>query len=66
MRTFTETLCSRACESSLRFLSRPVLIEVTSGIETEMIPAAMISHRIMGIMAHWREFMGKGPEFTSR
>ncbi|OQD76161.1 hypothetical protein PENDEC_c005G04179 [Penicillium decumbens] len=27
------------------------------GIEAEMIPAAMISHRIMGIMAHWRAYM---------
>jgi citrate synthase len=24
-----------------------------------MIPAAMLAHRIMGIMAHWREYMGK-------
>jgi hypothetical protein len=23
-----------------------------------MIPAAMLAHRIMGIMAHWREYMG--------
>jgi citrate synthase len=29
------------------------------GIETEMIPAAMITHRIMGILAHWREYMSK-------
>ncbi|KAJ5217964.1 uncharacterized protein N7498_000063 [Penicillium cinerascens] len=36
------------------------------GIETEMIPAAMISHRIMGIMAHWREYMGKEPQFVPR
>lgn len=28
------------------------------GIEPDMIPAAMLSHRIMGIMAHWREYMG--------
>jgi citrate synthase len=27
--------------------------------EPEMIPAAMLAHRIMGIMAHWREHMGK-------
>lgn len=31
------------------------------GIESEMIPAAMLSHRIMGIMAHWREYMGMYP-----
>lgn len=23
-----------------------------------MIPAAMLTHRIMGIMAHWREYTG--------
>jgi citrate synthase len=35
------------------------------GIETEMIPAAMLSHRIMGIMAHWREYMGmRSPKVT--
>lgn len=28
-----------------------------SGIELEMIPAAMLAQRIMGIMAHWREYM---------
>lgn len=27
-----------------------------------MIPAAMLAHRIMGIMAHWREYMGKRAE----
>lgn len=31
------------------------------GIESEMIPAAMLSHRIMGIMAHWREYMSMYP-----
>ncbi|OOF91575.1 hypothetical protein ASPCADRAFT_57017 [Aspergillus carbonarius ITEM 5010] len=29
------------------------------GFEPEMIPAAMLAQRIMGIMAHWREYMGK-------
>lgn len=28
------------------------------GVEEELVPAAMLSHRIMGIMAHWREYMG--------
>ncbi|KAJ5193552.1 hypothetical protein N7449_009694 [Penicillium cf. viridicatum] len=27
------------------------------GFEPDMIPAAMLAHRIMGIMAHWREYM---------
>ncbi|PWY89072.1 citrate synthase [Aspergillus heteromorphus CBS 117.55] len=27
------------------------------GFEPEMIPAAMLAQRIMGIMAHWREYM---------
>ncbi|KAL4900773.1 hypothetical protein BDW74DRAFT_182362 [Aspergillus multicolor] len=27
------------------------------GFEVEMIPAAMLAQRIMGIMAHWREYM---------
>ncbi|RAL04653.1 putative citrate synthase [Aspergillus ibericus CBS 121593] len=27
------------------------------GCEPEMIPAAMLAQRIMGIMAHWREYM---------
>ncbi|CAG8902612.1 unnamed protein product [Penicillium egyptiacum] len=27
------------------------------GFEPEMIPAAMLAHRIMGIMAHWRDYM---------
>ncbi|KAL4958349.1 citrate synthase-like protein [Aspergillus filifer] len=27
------------------------------GFELEMIPAAMLAQRIMGIMAHWREYM---------
>lgn len=31
------------------------------GIELEMIPAAILSHRKMGIMAHWREYMGMYP-----
>ena len=30
-----------------------------SGFEPEIIPAAMLAHRIMGIMAHWREYMGE-------
>lgn len=32
--------------------------EQTRGFEPEMIAAAMLSHRIMGIMAHWREYTG--------
>ncbi|KAI3293261.1 hypothetical protein DTO002I6_4912 [Penicillium roqueforti] len=27
------------------------------GFEPDMIPAAMLAHRIIGIMAHWREYM---------
>ncbi|OQE36827.1 hypothetical protein PENCOP_c011G03351 [Penicillium coprophilum] len=27
------------------------------GLEPDLIPAAMLAHRIMGIMAHWREYM---------
>ncbi|KAJ5521091.1 hypothetical protein N7463_001544 [Penicillium fimorum] len=27
------------------------------GFEPDLIPAAMLTHRIMGIMAHWREYM---------
>ncbi|CAI7636614.1 unnamed protein product [Penicillium glandicola] len=27
------------------------------GFEPDIIPAAMLAHRIMGIMAHWREYM---------
>ena len=30
-----------------------------SGFEPEIIPAAMLAHRVMGIMAHWREYMGE-------
>ncbi|GFG09619.1 citrate synthase [Aspergillus udagawae] len=29
------------------------------GFEPEMIPAAMMAQRIMGVMAHWREYMLK-------
>ncbi|KUM57547.1 hypothetical protein ACN42_g9626 [Penicillium freii] len=29
------------------------------GFEPDMIPPAMLAHRIMGIMAHWREYTGK-------
>lgn len=32
---------------------------VDSGFEPDMIAAAMLTHRIMGIMAHWREYMRK-------
>lgn len=28
-----------------------------SGFEPDMIPAAMLAQRIIGIMAHWREYM---------
>ena len=31
-----------------------------SGFESDIIPAAMLAHRIMGIMAHWREYTGMG------
>jgi citrate synthase len=29
-----------------------------SGFEPDIIPAAMLAHRIIGIMAHWREYTG--------
>jgi hypothetical protein len=32
--------------------------ESASGFEPDIIPAAMLVHRIMGIMAHWREYTG--------
>lgn len=32
---------------------------MSSGFEPEIIPAAMLTHRIIGIMAHWREYMSK-------
>jgi citrate synthase len=35
-----------------------------SGFEPEMIPAAMLAHRIMGIMAHWREYMGEHSQMS--
>ncbi|OJJ32489.1 hypothetical protein ASPWEDRAFT_118271 [Aspergillus wentii DTO 134E9] len=31
------------------------------GFEPDIIPAAMLAQRIMGIMAHWREYMRKCP-----
>lgn len=30
-----------------------------SGFEPDIIPGAMLAQRIMGIMAHWREYMRK-------
>lgn len=36
-----------------------------SGFEPDLIPAAMLAHRIMGIMAHWREYMGKKMGYRS-
>jgi hypothetical protein len=36
-----------------------VLRRQSSGFEPDIIPGAMLAHRIMGIMAHWREYMGK-------
>jgi hypothetical protein len=30
-----------------------------SGFEPDIIPAAMLVHRIIGIMAHWREYTRK-------
>lgn len=32
---------------------------VCRGFEPDMIPAAMMAQRIMGVMAHWREYMLK-------
>jgi hypothetical protein len=34
-----------------------------SGFEPDIIPAAMLAHRIMGIMAHWREYTGMSDIF---
>lgn len=34
----------------------------SSGFEPDIIPAAMLVHRIMGIMAHWREYTGMEQE----
>ena len=31
----------------------------SSGFEPDIIPAAMLVHRIVGIMAHWREYTGR-------
>ncbi|RHZ63777.1 uncharacterized protein CDV56_107771 [Aspergillus thermomutatus] len=33
------------------------------GFEPDMIPAAMVAQRIMGVMAHWREYM-RQPNFS--
>lgn len=30
-----------------------------SGFEADIIPAAMLAQRVVGIMAHWREYMRK-------
>ncbi|CAG7927768.1 unnamed protein product [Penicillium olsonii] len=35
------------------------------GFEPDIIPGAMLVHRIMGIMAHWREYIGM-KQITSR
>ncbi|KAB8232021.1 MFS transporter [Aspergillus alliaceus] len=36
------------------------------GFEPDMIPAAMLTQRIMGIMAHWREYMLTRGKFNSQ
>jgi citrate synthase len=34
------------------------MLMLGSGFEPDIIPAAMLAHRIVGIMAHWREYTG--------
>ncbi|KAJ5125050.1 uncharacterized protein N7515_008875 [Penicillium bovifimosum] len=42
-----------------RGCTRTPIFTGTSGFEPDIIPGAMLAHRIMGIMAHWREYTGK-------
>ncbi|RAK94057.1 citrate synthase [Aspergillus costaricaensis CBS 115574] len=56
----------RACSNDAYFTERELYVNgdfyghfifTAIGFDPEIIPAAMLAQRIMGIMAHWREYM---------
>ena len=58
--------CSLACKQ-LHFdlYTEQNTLMRNSGFEPDIIPGAMLVHRIIGTMAHWREYTGM-KQITSR
>ena len=54
MLTFTGISCLRACKPLV--VKSRLDTDSSRGFEPDIIPAAMLTQRIMGIMAHWREY----------